>query len=98
MAKNNDDQLKAGKGFRGYLKYIWREDKKLYLFGILYFPAFILANYLQVYLPKLVIMELEEKQTALHVGMSILGLVLVLALATLIRVRMQAQVENGNRI
>lgn len=98
MGANTDNQIKVWDGFWGYLKYIWKENKKLYLLGVLYFPAFILANYLQVYLPKLVIMELEEKQTPIHLGMSILGLVLILAVAIILRVRTQSKVEYGNRV
>lgn len=98
MGTNTDNQIKVWDGFWGYLKYIWKDNKKLYLLGALYFPAFILANYLQVYLPKLVIMELEEKQTPLHLGISILGLVLILALAIILRVRTQSKVQYGNNV
>lgn len=98
MNQNKDNEIKVWDGFRGYLKYIWKENKILYLLGVLYFPAFILANYLQVYLPKLVIMELEEKQTILHLGISILGLVVLLAVAIVVRVRMQSKIENGNHM
>ncbi len=98
MDADKKDQINVWNGFWGYLRYIWKENKKLYLLGVLYFPAFILANYLQVYLPKLVIMELEEKQTLIHLGMSILGLVLILGLAIILRVRMQSGVEKGSRI
>ncbi len=98
MNQNKDNEIKVWDGFWGYLKYIWKENKMLYLLGVLYFPAFILANYLQVYLPKLVIMELEEKQTILHLGISILGLAALLALAIVVRVRMQLKIENGNHM
>lgn len=98
MGANRDKQIKVWDGFRGYLKYIWKENRKLYLMGILYFPAFILANYLQVYLPKLVVKELEEQQTPLHLGLSILALVLILAVAIFLRVRMESGVEYGNRV
>lgn len=98
MGVNRDKQIKVWDGFWGYLKYIWKENRKLYLMGMLYFPAFILANYLQVYLPKLVIKELEEKQTPLHLGLSILALVLILAVAIFLRVRMESGVEYGNSV
>ncbi len=54
---------KVWKGLCLYIRYIWKEKKSIYLMGILFFPAYILSNYLQVYLPKMVIMELEEKRT-----------------------------------
>lgn len=98
MGANRDKQIKVWDGFWGYLKYIWKENKKLYLMGMLYFPAFILANYLQVYLPKLVVKELEEQQTPLHLGMSIIALVLILAVAIFLRVRMESGVEYGNSV
>lgn len=92
------EQIKVRDGFLGYLKYIWKENKALYFMGALYFPAFILANYLQIYLPKLVIMELEEKQTVIHLGISILLLVLLLLAAILVKVRMELKVKYGNMI
>ncbi|MDE6567375.1 MAG: ABC transporter ATP-binding protein/permease [Lachnospiraceae bacterium] len=98
MGANRDKQVKVWDGFCGYLKYIWKENKKLYFLGILYFPAFILANYLQVYLPKLVIKELEERRTPIHLGLSILVLVLILAVAIILRVGMQSRVEYGNSV
>lgn len=92
------DQVKVKDGFLGYLKYIWKENKALYFMGALYFPAFILANYLQIYLPKLVIMELEEKRTVIHLGISILVLVLLLMAAIIVKVRMECKVKYGNMV
>lgn len=59
-------------GFWDYLKYIWQENKKLFLSGLLFFPAFIGANYLQVYLPKMVVQQLGEGRSIPYMGMSIL--------------------------
>lgn len=92
------DQVKVKDGFLGYLKYIWKENKALYFMGALYFPAFILANYLQIYLPKLVIMELEEKRTVIHLGISILVLILLLMAAIIVKVRMECKVKYGNMV
>lgn len=92
------DQWGIKKGFLGYLSYIWRENKKLYLLGIIFFPAYILANYLQVFLPKMVVQELEEQQEISYLVISIFLLVLCLMVCTILRVRMQAKVEYGNRI
>lgn len=83
--------------FWGYIKYIWKEKKILYLFGAFFFPAFIIANFMQVYLPKMIIMELEEKRSVVYMGLSVLGLIMVLLLAILIREKMSSRLEYGNR-
>lgn len=83
--------------FRGYVEYIWREKKVLFLYGALFFPAFIVANYLQIYLPKMIIMELEEKRSIAYVGVSVLALVLALCLAILLREQMSSRLKYGNR-
>ncbi len=79
---------KVWKGLCLYIRYIWKEKKSIYLMGILFFPAYILSNYLQVYLPKMVIMELEEKRTITHFGISIMGLSFFLILCIFIKVKM----------
>lgn len=84
--------------FCGYLKYIWNEKKILYLYGILFFPAYIIANYLQVYLPKMIIQKLEHKASITEMGLSILALVLLLMLCIIIREKMRSKTEHGNRI
>lgn len=83
--------------FWGYVGYIWREKKVLFLYGVLFFPAFILANYLQVYLPKMIIMELEEKRSITYLGLSVLAFVFVLCLAILLREQMYSRLRYGNR-
>ena len=83
--------------FQGYIKYIWKEKKILYLFGAFFFPAFIIANFMQVYLPKMIIMELEEKRSIAYMGLSVLGLIIVLLLAILIREKMSSRLAYGNR-
>ncbi len=65
--------------------------------GILFFPAYILSNYLQVYLPKMVIMELEEKRTITHFGISIMGLSFFLILCIFIKVKMLSRIKYSNR-
>lgn len=84
--------------FCGYLKYIWNEKKILYLYGILFFPAYIIANYLQVYLPKMIVQKLEHKASIAEMGLSILALVLVLMLCIMIREKMRSKTEHGNRL
>lgn len=84
--------------FCGYLKYIWIEKKILYLYGILFFPAYIVANYLQVYLPKMIIQKLEHKASIATIGLSILSLVLLLMFCIMIRERMRSKTEHGNRL
>lgn len=84
--------------FCGYLKYIWNEKKILYLYGILFFPAYIIANYLQVYLPKMIIQKLEHKASIAEMGLSILTLVLLLMICIIIREKMRSKTEHGNRL
>ena len=75
---------KTSQGIIAYLEYVWKEKKSIYFMGLLFFPAYILANYMQVYLPKMVIMELEEKRTITHFGISIMGLSFFLILCIFI--------------
>lgn len=84
--------------FCGYLRYIWEKKKILYLYGILFFPAYIVANYLQVYLPKMIVQKLEHKATIPEIGLSILILVLILMLCIMMREKMRTKTEHGNRM
>ncbi|MCI8751839.1 MAG: ABC transporter ATP-binding protein [Lachnospiraceae bacterium] len=88
---------KVWKGLCLYIRYIWKEKKSIYLMGILFFPAYILSNYLQVYLPKMVIMELEEKRTITHFGISIMWLSFFLILCIFIKVKMLSRIKYSNR-
>ena len=88
---------KVWKGLCLYIRYIWKEKKSIYLMGILFFQAYILSNYLQVYLPKMVIMELEEKRTITHFGISIMGLSFFLILCIFIKVKMLSRIKYSNR-
>lgn len=92
---NKTIQLSA---FCGYLRYIWDKKKTLYLYGILFFPAYIVANYLQVYLPKMIVQKLEHKATIPEIGLSILILVLILMLCIMMREKMRTKTEHGNRM
>lgn len=93
----NLDKTVTWRALWGYLNYIWREKKVLFVYSVLFFPAFILANYLQVYLPKMIIMELEEGQGVAYMGLSVLAFVLVLCLAILLREQMYSRLKYGNR-
>lgn len=65
--------------------------------GLLFFPAYILANYMQVYLPKMVIVELEEKRSVGHLGFSLLVVILVLLLSIITKVVMLSRIKYSNR-
>lgn len=88
---------KISQGIMAYLEYVWKEKKSIYFMGLLFFPAYILANYMQVYLPKMVIMELEEKRSVAHLGVSLLVVVLVLLLSIITRVVMLSRIKYSNR-
>lgn len=83
--------------FWGYLHYIWKEKKILFLYGVFFFPAFITVNFLQVYLPKMIIMDLEDNRTIYYMGTRVLGLIALMLVAILVREKMNAQLEHGNR-
>lgn len=78
-------QSKTLSGFGAYLKYIWKDKKSIYLLVLLFFPGYIVSNYLQVYLPKAVIQELQDKQSVMHFGGTIAVLILLLAIGIFIR-------------
>ncbi|MCI9077305.1 MAG: ABC transporter ATP-binding protein [Lachnospiraceae bacterium] len=88
---------KTSQGIAGYMKYIWKEKKSIYFMGLLFFPAYILANYLQVYLPKMVVMELEEKRSVSYLGVSLLIVISLLLLSIITRVVMLSRIKYSNR-
>lgn len=85
-------------GFGGYLKYIWDKKRRIIFYGALFFPAFIAANYLQVYLPKIVIQELEEGRSMMHLIIVMAGLLVCMMLCTWLHVRMITGVTCDNRM
>ena len=91
-------QTRAGRGLFAYAKYVWKERKSIYLMGLFFFPAYILANFLQIYLPKMVVMELEDKRSIAYLGITTSGLVLILMICIFIRVKMMTGIEYGNRL
>lgn len=93
-----EDTAKTWFGFRKYLKFVWKEKKSLYLYGILFFPAFIAANYFQVYLPGMVIQELEEGKTITFLGISTLAVIAAMLVCIILRVKMMSKIEYGNRM
>lgn len=93
-----EKKTRAGKGFYAYVKYVWKEKKSIYLMGLFFFPAYILANFLQIYLPKMVVMELEEERSILYLGITTLGLVLLLMVSIFIRAKMMTGIEYRNQL
>lgn len=85
-------------GFWSYLKYIWKDRKSIYLLIFLFFPAYILSNYLQVYLPKAVVQALQEKQSIMHFGEMVSGLILLLAVGIFFREMVVNKVKAYNHI
>lgn len=83
--------------FWGYLRYIWKEKKILFLYGAMFFPAFIICNFIQVYMPKMIILHLEENRTILYIGIHVLGLEVIMFLAIFAREKMNARLRHGNR-
>jgi len=92
-----DDKAKVWKGLRAYLGHIWKEEKTIYFMGILFFPAYITGNFLQVYLPKMVVKELEEGQDIMYLGISLLVFVMVLMACIVVKVKMQMRIRYANR-
>lgn len=83
--------------FCGYLKYIWDRKKTLYLYGLLFFPAYITGNYLQIYLPKMIIQNLEDRASIPIMGRNLLAFVLLLTFCIFVREKMKSKAEHGNR-
>lgn len=84
-------------GLISYLKYIWKEGRTFYLLALLFFPAYIVANFVQIYLPKLVVQELEEQKTIVHLGISVLIIVIILMVSVFLREKIRAKIQSGNR-
>lgn len=82
--------------FARLIIYIWEKNKKIYAFMLLYFPAYILVNLLQVYLPKAVLAELENKQTVYHFTFTLTALFIALFIALFLRDKSRIKIENGN--
>lgn len=85
------------KGLIAYLKYIWKKSRNFYLLALLFFPAYIMANYVQIYLPKLVVQELEEQKSIMHLGISVLLIVIILMVSVYLREKIKAKIQSGNR-
>lgn len=85
------------KGLIAYLRYIWKENKGLYLLAVFFFPAYIVANYVQIYMPKLVVRELEEQRNIMHLGLSVLVVVCILMGCVFFREKVKTRIQYGNR-
>lgn len=84
--------------FTELLIYIWKKNKTVYAFTLLYFPTYILANLLQVYLPKAVLAELENEQTVLHFISTLTLIFISLFTALFFRDKSKVKIENGNTL
>ena len=85
-------------GFWAYLKYIWNSKKRMFFYGLLFFPTYVAANYIQIYLTKLVVQELEEQCSISYLTISVGVLVLFLLLCNWFSVRMHTMMEYANRV
>lgn len=92
------EKSKVLKGMSAYLKYVWEEKRSIFLMGIIFFPAYITANFLQLYLPKMVIKELGGEKSVTYLGMSLLCLIVLLMVCIIIRGKMLAQIRYSNRL
>lgn len=84
-------------GFKGYVTYIWQESRQSYVLFFLFFPFFIVANFVQIYMPKLVVQELEQQQTVMHLGLSVLAVIFILIVSVSFREKILARIRFGNR-
>ncbi len=89
--------ISVWRGFSGYIGYIWRKDKKLFLYGILLIPAFALADYLTVYLPKMVVLAFEQGKSIPGLAAGVLLTVALLLLCKLVCVTGETSLKHGNR-
>lgn len=84
------------RSFTELLIYIWKKNKMVYVFTLLYFPAYMLVNFLQVCLPKVVLAELENRQTILHFTMTLTIIFLLLFTSLFFRNKSRVKIENSN--
>lgn len=90
------ERQKIFPGFCGYLKYIRENRRRIFFFGILFFPATVVGNYLSIYLPAMVVRELEQGRTVTHLVMAMSAVLACLVFCRWLSVRMQIKAENEN--
>lgn len=93
-----EKDIKIWKGFTGYVGYIWRANRKLYLLALIYLPAAILADFLRMYLTKIVIQNLTDGKSVLYLGFSILAIAIPLIVCVFLREKTKAKLQGGNRV
>lgn len=77
------------------LVYCQKKNKYIFTAGILYFPAYVAASFLQVYLPKAVLAELEKKQTVLHFITILAAISIPLFVVLFIRDKCKVKIQNN---
>lgn len=90
-------ECKVSEGFWSYIQYVWKYDKRFSVWGFLFFPSFIVINFLQVYLPKMVVQELEDNRSITYLITSVIVLMFCMMICTLIREKMRSRIKYGNR-
>lgn len=78
------------------LAYNRKKKKYVYAVSILYFPAYIITSLLQVYLPKAVLSELENKQTILHFVLTLAAISIPLFIALFFRDKCKVKIQNNS--
>lgn len=78
------------------LAYNRKKKKYVYAVSILYFPAYIATSILQVYLPKAVLFELENKQTVFHFIITLSVISIPLFIALFFRDKCKVKIKNNS--
>lgn len=101
--KENMKNQKENNGLKQHIQsfirltaYIGQKNCKLYFFLLLYFPSYIAVSLLQVYLPKAVLAELENKQSVSHFVITLTALFAALFFSLFLRDKSKIKLENGN--
>lgn len=95
----NQEKYSLKQSFHSFTElysYIGKKKKNIYAGFLLYFPAYILAGFLQIYLPKAVLTELENKQTIPHFIMTLTVISLLLFIALFFRDKSKVRLQNDS--
>lgn len=98
-AKNEEYSLKQSlRSFIQLLDYSRKKKKSALTAGILYFPAYIAVSILQIYLPKAVLSELENKQTVSHFMVTLTAISIPLFAALFFRDKCTVKIQNDGQL
>lgn len=78
------------------LRFVWERKRTSYFLMLLFIPFFVLSGVTEVYLPKAVLAELENKQSVSHFVMVLGSISLVLIVSLYIKDMIYVRLQNSN--